>query len=183
MSELRTPVGRPPLRRLLSVGALGAGLGLIVTLVALGLARTSRDDALAATQALVPPGADASPVGEFDPPFWYGGIYTITQEFTGGANDREGLAAAMLAHLEYAGWQIDGTEERPGATVVHATVRDLVSRSSLRGPPSTPDTEGVIQVRYAARDDLLVLGAGALGGAAALAGAAMIVRSRAMGRT
>ena len=177
MPELTTPRAHAPLHGLLFIAALGAGSGLIVTLVAVGLTRTSRDDALAATQALVPPGAHASPVGEFDPPSWYGGIYTITQEFTGGANDREGLAAAMLAHMESVGWKIDGIEERPAATIVRGTARDLVSRSSLRGPPSTPDTEGVIQVRYAVRDDLLVLGAGAFVGAACLAGAAMVVRT------
>jgi hypothetical protein len=138
----------------------------MIALLVLALTGTSKADALAQARALVPPGAAASSAAEFDPPWWYGGIYTITQEFTRGASDREGLTASFLTHLDSLGWQVDGVEERPGATIVEASSADVVSRSHLHGPPSTPATKGVIQLRYAPRNKFVVLGIGVLAGAA-----------------
>jgi hypothetical protein len=149
---------------------IAVGLGAALLSLAFGLGGTPRDEAITQTQALVPPGADAAPVGEFDPPWWYGAIYTINQRFSGGADDRASLAASMLSHLSSSGWEVSEIEEDPGATVVRASIGDLIARVALYGPPSTPRVEGLIQVRYRAQDGspTLVIG-GILGGVAGLA--------------
>jgi hypothetical protein len=158
--------------RLIVLPFLGvaAGLGAALLFLLFGLGATPRDEAVARAQELVPTGADAAPVGEFAPPFWYGAIYTINQSFLGGGEDRASLAESMLSHLDSMRWEVSEVEELPGATVVHASTADLTARVALYGPPSTPRVEGLIQVRYRARDgSLMLLAGGFLGGAAGLA--------------
>jgi len=125
---------------------------------------------MADTAALVPPGSVASPIGESDPPFWYGGIYNITQRFTGGGADRSELSAAARSQLEAEGWRDTAIEEQPGATVLTATKRDLAVLYHAFGPPSTPNVEGIVEVRYRDEDEGgTVIAGGLMGGAAGLA--------------
>lgn len=123
-------------------GALGAGLGVVVALVALGVTRTSVDRATELTAAIPPPTANATDVSEFDPPFWYQARFELRQSFAGGAPDREGLTAVLRSRLMAAGWTLVDLEEAPGGTVIRAQHSDLLAHVTAFGPPSTPEVRG-----------------------------------------
>lgn len=172
---------RDQVRRIGFVGfvVVGIGLGIIVSLGWLVMSATPREAARDEATALVPSGADVTPLGEFDPPPWYGGVYELRQEFSGGAADRVDLRSVVLGHLEQQGWHVTVVDERPGATVIDATRRDLVTRYQVYGPPSTPDVRGVILVRYDRPDPVaIVLLGGLLGGGVGAALAVLTSRKR-----
>jgi hypothetical protein len=166
--QVRVLVRRPHSRgRFLWPSLTGIAVGAIAGFLLSGLLGTPRE-ALRDAAALVPPEADAAPIGEFDYPFWYGATYSIRQEFSGGTGDRAGLASVVRRQLEGEGWRIESVEEAPGATLFTATRRDLSALVHGIWPAEYADVRGVITMRYReARPVGLMVGLGAMVGFAA----------------
>jgi hypothetical protein len=152
---------------LLRLALAGAVLGALIGFVAAQLMPTSHAEAMAKAAAIAPEGADASPTGEFDYPFWYGGSYQAVQTFTGGARDRPHLTEVMTLQLDRHGWEIVGVEDHPGATAITAFHDDLEVVVQARHLPPTGPVEGIITVMYRHEPPtaVLVLAAAASGAA------------------
>ena len=157
------------------VGVL-AGMGVALAIHASGA--TPREQAMDFAGELVPEIASPGPQGQFNPPGWYGGIYTIDQPFTGGGSDRADLVDVERQRLADLGWHISNYEEAPGATLITANREDLVVLIHLYGPPSTPVVEGLIQARYQNRDATGPVVAGGLVGAVMGSAFAAVVRRK-----
>lgn len=123
-------------------------MGAVVGAAAAFVMPTSHADARAMAAALAPAYSDASPTGDIDFPFWYGGGYQATQVFTGGARDREDLTSVMSQQLDRHGWRIVGVNVRPGATLITATQDDLEVVVHARHLPPTEPVECLISVTY-----------------------------------
>lgn len=157
---------------------LGALAGALVGAAFAFVGGTPRATALERAAALVPDAAHAGPIGEFDPPAWYGAIYTIDQPFSGGAEDREALVDVFARHLAAEGWATTDTEEAPGATLMHANRGDLEVLAHLYGPPSSPEVRGLLQVRYGPPNPAAPILLGAAIGGVVGGGVGFISRSR-----
>jgi len=165
MPELRPPL-RAPRVGLVWAGVVGAGLGLMLALVALGMTRTSVERATELTAAIAPASSNATAVSELDPPFWYQGRFRLQQTFSGGAPEREALTTALRGRLIAAGWTLLALDEAPGGTVIEARYDDLYAHVTAFGPSSTADVRGVIYVWWLDRwPSWIVLAGGVLLGA------------------